>query len=97
MINYKLTERGDFTKQDFNNIIKEAIISISNSIKQEKLEFEEIRYCYNKIYKFNNENFCGTCITIKIFNDVKVLGYIFCFMDNKKEFIDLSTYAKKNY
>lgn len=97
MINYELTERGNFTVEDFNKKIKKVLLTISENQKKQKLIFKEVRHTYNQEYKISNEEFCGTYITIQISSKEKVLGYINCFFDNKNGFIEFSTSGTHNY
>jgi transcription elongation factor len=93
MINYELTERGNFTEQDFGEKINEALLSVSKNLKQQKLSFKKVRHTYNQGYTINNEEFCGTYITIQISNKERNLGDVNCFLDNKKKFVEISSSA----
>lgn len=95
MINYEFIERGKFTIKDFDEKIEEALSTISRNLEIENLNFKEVRHSSNQGYTINREEFCGTYITIEISSKEKIFGYINCFMDNNKDFIEISSSSSK--
>jgi len=101
MINYEITDHGKFTEEDFNEKIKKALVRISEDLKIDEIISKKVRHSQNIDYgKFSNngmshERFFGTYITIEISNKNKVLGYLNCFFDVEKGFIELSSSKSK--
>ncbi|WP_445956209.1 hypothetical protein [Yeosuana sp.] len=91
MTNYELNERGIFTEIDFENKINDAIKTISQTIKQPKLSFEKIRHSTHQGFTINGEYFSGTYLTYLISNQEKVLGELNCFLERRKNYIQISS------
>ncbi|APY12168.1 hypothetical protein BWZ22_13455 [Seonamhaeicola sp. S2-3] len=91
--NYKLTERGNFTKQDFDDKIENAFTELTKILKpkDKTLSFEEVRHSTNQGYSVDLEDFGGTFIVYNIYSLEEHLGELNCFFDEKKGFIEISS------
>lgn len=87
--NYQLTERGNFTKHDFENKIQTAIREISKKLELPVLDFKQIRESSNQGYTVDLENFGGTYIVFNIYNSEENIGELNCFFDEIKGFIEI--------
>ena len=101
MIHYELTERGDFSEHDFNEKIRKALLAIADDLKpneinsKEESRTEKMDYGKFKANSMLAERFFGTFIKIQISSKDNILGYLDCFMDLEKGFIELSSSKSK--
>ena len=90
MISYIISRRGNFDTQIFRVKIDKAMLIISGSNNITPNNFEEIERS-NKGFSVSGKSFFGQHIKYKLSKDGQVIGYLECFMDNDKKYIEIFT------
>lgn len=91
---YETIKKGDFSLNDFDSEINKAKIKLRESAKR-KINFKIIRTTFDQAYLINGDNYVGRYITIELANIDIPIGYLNCFINNNKTFIEIS-YTSSN-
>ena len=93
MVKYGKTLRENLSYSKFNEEIDKAVnfISDKNGIKKEN--FRTARIIAGQKYINRGEEFSGDYIIIEISDENKIFGYLNCFLNQEKNFLEIFTIA----